>query len=318
MSGGKQIRLFLVNGNAGGLMTAEIINWTGHVLRGSRLLLGEIRQRPEASRTGIYMLFGEDENSGEQLAYIGQSDDVASRLSKHHREKSFWNEVVLITSKDANLTSAHARYLESRLVELATNLDRVQLANSNSPSGGALLPEADASDMDYFIDHIRILMPVLGYDIFRGRNHRALTGASIGAHESSSGSSESLASPVFHLRQGQVDANAQVIDGEFTVLSGSRVKARMADRLDSWAGTTVRSYELMAPKHAQLVENLALEPDGVTVVLDRDHVFKSPSAAAAAVLGTATRNGRAEWVNDRGQSYGVWEDLATSTGRHSA
>ena len=30
---GKQVRLFLVDGTVGGLMTAEILNWTGHMLR---------------------------------------------------------------------------------------------------------------------------------------------------------------------------------------------------------------------------------------------------------------------------------------------
>jgi hypothetical protein len=30
---GRSIRLFLVDGNPTGLITAEIINWTGHALR---------------------------------------------------------------------------------------------------------------------------------------------------------------------------------------------------------------------------------------------------------------------------------------------
>ena len=55
---GKQVRLYLVDGKPGGLMTAEVGNWTGHVLRGKRLELGEIRKRAEAGRTGIRILFG--------------------------------------------------------------------------------------------------------------------------------------------------------------------------------------------------------------------------------------------------------------------
>lgn len=80
---GKQVRLFLVDGTPGGLMTAEIMNWTGHLLKGTRDKLGEIRSRPEAQRTGVYILLGEDESSGGRLAYIGQSDDVSKRLHQH-------------------------------------------------------------------------------------------------------------------------------------------------------------------------------------------------------------------------------------------
>ncbi|MCZ7629642.1 MAG: hypothetical protein M5U19_11580 [Microthrixaceae bacterium] len=32
MTAGKSIRLFLVDGTPGGLLTAEIMNWTGHVI----------------------------------------------------------------------------------------------------------------------------------------------------------------------------------------------------------------------------------------------------------------------------------------------
>ncbi|UWX83682.1 hypothetical protein [Arthrobacter sp. zg-Y1110] len=32
MNTGKSVRLFLVDGTPGGLVTAEIMNWTGHVL----------------------------------------------------------------------------------------------------------------------------------------------------------------------------------------------------------------------------------------------------------------------------------------------
>lgn len=67
---GHQVRLFLVDGTPGGLMTAEIINWTGHVLKGKRDRLTAIRDRPEAKRTGIYLLFGEDNSVGGRMAYI--------------------------------------------------------------------------------------------------------------------------------------------------------------------------------------------------------------------------------------------------------
>jgi hypothetical protein len=45
---GKQVKLFLVDGSAGGLTTAEITNWTGKVIRAPRTDLAEPLKRSEA------------------------------------------------------------------------------------------------------------------------------------------------------------------------------------------------------------------------------------------------------------------------------
>src|SRR5699024_975564 len=129
-------------------------------------------------------------------------------------------------------TKAHVRYLESELIKLAKVIGRVSLLNGNDPTGGAALPEADQSDMQYFISQIRILMPVLGFDIFRGRStQRQPVPVAPGIPEetpvpvSSSVSdevAESSDSPVFYMRTREgSDAQAQIIDGEFTLLQGS-------------------------------------------------------------------------------------------------
>lgn len=49
---GKQIKLFLVDGTPGGLTTAEITNWTGHVLSARRSDLADPLKRDEAGRSG--------------------------------------------------------------------------------------------------------------------------------------------------------------------------------------------------------------------------------------------------------------------------
>ena len=171
MAEGKQIRLFLIDGTFSGLVTAEIMNWTGHVFKGSRSELGRIYQREEAQRTGVYILLG-DKSDGSPLAYIGESDNIASRLKQHAAKKSFWSEVVFVTSKDGNLTSAHARYIEAQLIQRAKEIGRIPLENGNEPTGGADLPEADASDMNHFIKEFLTILPVLGVEVFRGRSSK--------------------------------------------------------------------------------------------------------------------------------------------------
>ena len=298
---GKSVRLFLADGTPGGLLTAEIMNWTGHVLAAPRSDLAALVKRPEATRTGIYLLLGDDPDSpGSTLAYIGESDDVGKRLTQHHRAeasggKDFWDRAVVLTSKDMNLTKAHAKYLESRLVTLAAVAGRARLSNNTTPPV-APLPEADISDMEFFIDQARIILPVLGVNLLRS------TKAPIPeARSSLGGDPTGVLSPTFRLvsRSSDIDATAQEVDGEFTVREGSRARSE-------WVGTD-HSY---AKLHARLVSEgtMTLLPDGSARTFSRDVVFASPSAASAAVLGRNS-DGRLEWkVGCIRQSYGQWQE----------
>lgn len=292
---GKQVRLFLVDGRAGGLTTAEITNWTGHVVAGPRSELGDVLQRAEATRTGVYLLLGEDADGGGERCYVGEADDVANRLRHHNRDKDFWDRVVLITSKDANLTKAHARYLESRLIALAERAGRVTLENGTAPPAPGL-PEADASDMDYFVGQLQIVLPVLGINAFRVKEAATVVAST---------SQTDGGSPVFRLVQESlgVDASAQQIDGEFTMLAGSKVVA-------TWHGvgkaaSTMRSYEGYRSQHQRLVDDGAILVESGIGVVTRDIPFGSPSTAGAIALGRSC-NGRREWIY-AGGTFGQWE-----------
>lgn len=292
---GKQIKLFLVNGTPGSLTTAEITNWTGHVLSGRRSDLSDVVQREEAQRTGVYFLLGEDETAVENTrCYIGEADVVAECLRIHNRNKDFWDRVVVITSKDTNLTKSHGRYLESRLIQLAHQAGRATLENSTAPPAPGL-PEADTSDMNYFISQLQIVLPVLGVNTIRVRETARLNEAP----------SKVVASPVFSLTQARmgVDARAQQIDGEFTVLKGSTL-------VPSWRGTgkaasTIKSYASYRNQHERLLADGAFRLENGTAVTTRDIVFSSPSTAGAVLLGRSC-NGRREWVYPRG-TFGTWE-----------
>lgn len=326
---GKQLRLFLVDGTPGGLITAEIMNWTGHVIKGGRDKLAEIKGRAEAGRPGVYFLIGEDD-AGQRVAYIGMADDVARRLSSPdhpvNKRADFWQDIVVVTSKDANLTSAHVRYLESSFIRLAQQIGRVPLLNGNVPSGGPDLPEADRSDMDDFIGFVRIVLPVLGVDVVRGR--KTVTTTSTVSKPTYPGASSQFdvaavagaTSPEFRLQVRKdcahlgIKATAQVIDGEFTVLTGSLVVSRMLDPTEksksgTWAAATKRQYASRMQQHQELVANGAISlMDEPVSPLTRDVVFSSPSAAACVVQGVGSVNGRIAWVGADGQTYGQWED----------
>src|SRR5690606_5734705 len=138
------------------------------VLMAPRAKLHDVLARSEAQRTGIYFLFGEiAEIGGKQPVYIGESDNVGRRLIQHSRndERDF-ERFCIVTSKDLHLTKAHARYLENKLTILAKSSERAEVLNSLEPAL-SILPESDVADMEYFIEQVRLILPVLGFDILR-------------------------------------------------------------------------------------------------------------------------------------------------------
>ena len=120
----------------------------------------------------MYFLVGPDSGPGTGTqVYIGETDDAAQRLTVHSRPedkggKDFWEKVCVVTSKDANLTKGHIKYLESRLIRIAQQAGRCELLNGTDP-GYENLPEADRSDMEFFVEQIQTLLPVLGFDFMR-------------------------------------------------------------------------------------------------------------------------------------------------------
>lgn len=305
MSIGRTLKVFLVDGTPTGLLTAEIMNWTGHVITGPRSRLTELVQRPEAQRTAVYFLVGPDQGAGVGTqVYIGETDDAARRLAQHNKPedkggKDFWERVCVVSSKDANMTKGHIKYLESRLITLAKKADRCELLNGTAPEYGAL-PEADRSDMEFFLEQIKTLLPVLGFDFLRSPpNVSEATTQGLGLAVSRT------VSPVFigDVKRYGITARGQEIDGEFVVFKGSTARR-------AWEGVEVSYTKVFN----DLVKRAILQPtsDGQLNEFVEDYAFSSPSAAAAVVAGRPA-NGRTHWIMDGSKkTYGEWQaDLVT-------
>ncbi|WP_309127616.1 GIY-YIG nuclease family protein [Microbacterium sp.] len=295
--------MYLVDGTPGGLLTAEIMNWTGHVVAAPRSDIADLLAREEVRRTGVYVLLGDDPESQSpsgKAVYVGEGDDIAVRLRQHSRAeeaggKDFWDRVVILTSKDANVTKAHARYLEARLINAATSAKRATLMNGTAPAP-IHLPEADVSDMEYYLSQVQIVLPVLGITEFRPTR-----GQMAPDNPSAAGHAMERASPTFRFevpRYG-IAALAQEIDAEFTVLEGSVARA-------DWVGT--HRHPGYQQQHAALLsdDTLRREENGLAR-FTQDVVFSSPSAAAAVVAGRSA-NGRISWIDaSTGMNFGEWQ-----------
>ena len=309
MNFGKNIRLYLVDGIPNGLTIAEIMNWTGHVMQAPRSSLADLLDREEISRTGVYILTGENpEIPGQLLVYIGESDSVKKRLTDHNKPvtaggKEFWDKVTVVTSKDANLTKGHIRYLECRLLEIATKAGRAKLDNQTTPNQVSL-PESDVADMEFFLEQVRIVLPVLSVDILREV-------ATVRTDEDNVEKYDfKRRSPIFEIKPKKlpIRALAQEIDGEFIVKANSQARAE-------WKGVDsgYKNLRQMLIDQNKLV--LDVNDDKGCFIFPQDTPFKSPSAASAVIMGRSD-NGRKTWVTQTtGQSYDVWQaSLVEETG----
>ncbi len=303
---GKSIRIYLADGSVAGIRHGEIVNWTGQAIACPRARFSELKDWPEAKRPGVYFLFGQDEQSGTDAAYIGEAEIVVDRLYAHVSGKEFWTELVAFTSKDDNLTKGHVRYLESRLVTLAIAAGRYALQNAASPQLPAL-PRADRDAMEEFLDGTRILLGVLGHRLLEPLVARASqtdavttpldvpTQSPITA--AVPGVPPSAASPEkFNLRVGGVSASATRTDEGLVVHAGSQAAPSVQSSL---------SYGYRSLREKLLASGVLFQTDG-TVKFAKDHLFTSPSQAAAIIVGYSI-NGRDAWRTSQGVTFGEYE-----------
>ena len=136
---GRSVRLFLVDGTPQGMRTAEVGNWTGLALVCPRTDLVKLGKREAVRALACTCCIGPSETLASRLrVYVGEADDVWTRLQSHDSKKDWWTWVVVFVSKDENLTKAHVRWLEAKLVRDIKDAKRADIENDNEPSGGHL------------------------------------------------------------------------------------------------------------------------------------------------------------------------------------
>jgi len=287
---GKTVRLHMVDGYPTGIITAEIINWTGKVIVAPRSQLSALAKRDEVRRTGVYLLVGPDpEDPVETKVYVGEADSVINRLIAHDKDekKDFFSRIAVVTSKDANITKSHGRYLESRLIAMVRSAARATLANGTGPDPPTM-PEPDVADMEYFLQQLELVLPVVSMNVLQPKPKIPQGNGEMAAD-----------SPRFVLEQVGATARAIELDGDFVVLKGSTA------RKQGTKGWT--SYKRLRDR--LISEGVLIQSDEADYyVFKEDIAVSSPSAGGSLVCARNT-NGRTSWkVESTGQSYAQWQD----------
>ncbi len=270
------IKLFLPHGDAKRLRVGEVSNWTGKALAAPRTELDDLLLREELENSGVYFLFGADPESGELLAYIGEAEVIRDRL-KQHKAKDFWSSVVVFVSKDENLTKAHIRFLENRVMHESKLAGRYKLENANSSN--PKLPESDREDMEVYLSRIRQMLPVLGSDLL----------TPIGGSVKTTKVEKELFCKIKN-----VVAHGRRTEEGFVVFQNST--AVLIER-----PSAETQHPAILAHRKKLIQNGTLVQSTDVYKFTRDTEFSSPSMAAAIVHGGGA-NGLTSWKDASGKT----------------
>jgi hypothetical protein len=274
----KTIQIFLPSGEPHGIRIAEITTRIVQVIEVPRSLLSDFLAMEQSAQVGVYFLIGEDTEDGDRVVYVGQTGDLRARLTAHNQKKDFWERALVLVSKTNSLTQTHALFLEWHALQHIRSAGRFADENGNSGSRPHTPAPLEAECFEVF-ETGSVLVSSLGYPLF---DPVAKTKQS-----EESGETLSLRSP-----SNGVEAKGLYTAEGFVVLAGSVGRVDTAPSL----GETNERWR------QRLLDSGVMQPDDKgRLVFPKDHLFKSPSGAAIALLGR-TANGWKEWKSSQGQT----------------
>lgn len=267
MKFGKTIKIFLIDGDPNGRMSCELSNWSGKAYKIPRIKIKDCTDRDDLGSTGVYLLFGKDEEGKDQV-YIGEAESILKRLNQQLTSKDFWNESIVFISKDENLNKAHIKYLENRLHDIAKKVNRYKVDNSIIPTQSSI-SESDRAEMEEFIEYIKMLVNTLGHKVFEEKREFK----------------PKLKQATFFIKAARgADGQGEPTSDGFVVFKGSKA-----------AGSTVPSMTTsFLSLRQKLIDQRVLIDKVDYLEFQEDYIFSSPSTASTIVLGRNS-NGLLDW-----------------------
>lgn len=284
MNLGKLIRLFLVEGDPDGIVTAEIQNMTIYATSFPRTKINVFRKRVEAKKAGTYILIGDNlENPMKPIVYVGEGAPVIDRIQSHNEskyKKDFWDRAIVFSSKDDYLTKTQIQYLESKLVSEINKIQGAIAENIQLPKE-PILSEVDRAEMEEFYMALSLLLKTFGYDFLEEKSvdiERIKE-----TNQTEDGFMDGL---LFKFKIKEAEAHMKIIDNDYVVLEGSTIVKQQRQHIQPGileARTTLLSK-------GQLVEDENDSLYRMTV----NYAFQSPSYASGFVAG-GNDNGWTSW-----------------------
>lgn len=291
----KNINMFLMDGEVTGKIKCTLSNWTGVIYKIPRIQLGDLKSRDEMKQSGIYFLFGRDEDKQKDVTYIGQAttrkngEGVLLRIQEHTRDihADYFNDVIILTTQNNSFGPTEISYLENKFTQLAKEAGRYIVKNGNDPNPGNVTEEKE-SELDEIVENTLMIIGTLGYRVFVPMTKKV-----------SQDLTDNHSTYLYLKRKTKksnkvIEATCERTTEGFVVLEGSQVEIKDSPYLP--ASLKEIRQNLIASRVIQ---------DGV---LKEKQLFSSPSYAAAFLLGMQT-NGRTDWKNQDGRTLKELEEL---------
>ena len=295
MKRSKNINMFLMDGEVTGKIKCTLSNWTGVIYKIPRIQLADLKSRDEMKQSGIYFLFGRDEDKQKDVTYIGQAtnrkngEGVLLRVQEHTRDihADYFNDVIILTTQNNSFGPTEISYLENKFTQLAKDAGRFIVKNGNEPNSGNVTEEKQ-SELYEVVENTLMIVGTLGYRVFVPMTKKT-----------SQNISEGNSTHLYLKRKTKksnrlIEAVCEQTSEGFVVLEGSQVE--MIDSPTLPTSLKELRKELM---EANVIK------DGI---LQENQLFSSPSYAATFLLGMPT-NGRTDWKNQDGKTLKELEEM---------
>ena len=219
---GRALTLYLADGKMTGVVIAKLDNWSGRALVAPYTAFQSLKQRGEYKKSGVYFLMGDDRHGS--FVYVGESGDIGVRIGQHNaKEKIDFDRICFFVSMDETLTKGQTCYLEYRLIKMIREAGKVRMKNKQRGSSRAdTLPESEKAGMDRFLNKMRVILPVLSFDILESTISISDRSDSAIPDDAASPSLDKSGKPLFFkFNSGETTAKAKLENNDFVVLKGS-------------------------------------------------------------------------------------------------
>lgn len=156
----KTINLLLYDGSLNGVISIEDSGWnSGELYSAPREAVSDLLKTDACKKFGVYLLLSKEK------VYIGQSSDLAKRLSQHIIGKEWWESAVILTTNNDSLNHSDIDYIEYVLIEKAFAIERLDCDNKKKGNP----PKVDKFRkvvLEQYLEEALFLMQLIGIDVF--------------------------------------------------------------------------------------------------------------------------------------------------------
>lgn len=162
----KTIKMLLYDGSLNGVTNISDSAWeSGKMYSAPRESINDLVSRADCKKYGVYLLLSEHQ------VYVGQAIDLERRTKQHLTDKEWWNQVILMTTKDDSFTASDIDYLEARLISIAAKAGTSDSENKKK-GNPQKVDEFRQAELEQYLDEALFLLEIIGIRVFKKTVHK--------------------------------------------------------------------------------------------------------------------------------------------------